>query len=193
MESNFTHDNQHNHPDSSPLSDTQLTPPAASVTLPPIKIKAPKPKAKSAPPPLLSLQITNPITYIKAWWKKLIGNDGIKLTIQIKPLTAIALALVFGGAGYGFGRLNLPQPMIQYLPYPSPAAVKQVEPEWKETAFTGKLQTAQGKYFLTTTSAEAITLEVPHTINLKPLVGKRILVVGSYNKSRQSHESLWYS
>jgi hypothetical protein len=52
-----------------------------------------------------------------------------------------------------------------------------------ETAFSGKLQTANNKYFLVTTSAQAITLEIPTAINATKLVGKRVLVTGKYNKT----------
>lgn len=135
-------------------------------------------------PPLVDLKITNPVAYLKAWWKKVIGNEGIKLTLQIKPLTAIALTLIVTGVGFGLGRLTIPQPLIQYVPYlvqPTPGPSPTPSP-WRETAFSGKLQVSGTRYFLVTTSAEAITLDVPATIDLSKLVGKRIMAVGNYNK-----------
>ena len=56
---------------------------------------------------------------------------------------------------------------------------------WKETAFTGKLQysVTNKKFFLLTTSSEAITLSIPSNLDLLTLVGKRIMAVGEYNKS----------
>jgi hypothetical protein len=54
---------------------------------------------------------------------------------------------------------------------------------WRETAFSGKLQQSNQQFFLLITSAEAITLEVPSNLNLKSLVGKRIMAVGNYNKT----------
>jgi hypothetical protein len=154
------------------------------ITIDPIKVNITTEKTKtssSAPPPLINFQLTNPIVYIKAWWKKLIGNEGIKLTLQIKPVTAVILALIFCGAGFGVGRITIPDPLLPYLPIASPTPTPSPNP-WRETAFTGKLQFANNKYFLLTTSAEAITLEAPTTINLAKLVGKRILIVGQYNK-----------
>jgi hypothetical protein len=148
-----------------------------------VKVTGSSPAKKvAADPPLFSFQVSNPITYIKAWWKKLVGNEGIKLTLQIKPLTAVTLMLVFSGVGFGFGRLAIPEPLVQFIPVlPSPTPIPTPDP-WKETAFTGKLQFASPRYYLTTSSDEAITLEVPATINLKPLIGRRILVIGRYNK-----------
>lgn len=151
------------------------------VTKTTIKSKTSK---SSSVPPLVDLKITNPVTYLKAWWKKVIGNEGIKLTLQIKPLTAIALTLVVTGVGFGLGRLTIPQPLIQYVPYlvqPTPGPSPTSSP-WRETAFSGKLQVSGTRYFLVTTSAEAITLDVPSSIDLSKLVGKRIMAVGNYNK-----------
>jgi len=42
------------------------------------------------------------------------------------------------------------------------------------------------KYYLITTSAEAITLEVPVNIDLASFVGKRILASGNYNKGTRT-------
>ena len=138
----------------------------------------------STDPPLFSFQVTNPVTYLKSWWKKLVGNEGIKLTLQIKPLTAVMLMLIFSGVGFGFGRLAIPEPIVQFIPVlASPTPIPTPSP-WKDTAFTGKLTfTKPNNFFLVTTSAEAISLTVPSTINLTPLIGKRILVTGNYNKT----------
>ena len=137
-------------------------------------------------PPLVDLKITNPITYLKAWWKKVIGNEGIKLTLQIKPLTAIALTVVVSGIGFGLGRITLPAPIVHYIPILQPPAATPTPSPWRETAFTGKLQVSGTRYYLLTTSAEAITLEVPGSINLAKLVGKRIMAAGSYNKGTRT-------
>ena len=137
-------------------------------------------------PPLVDLKITNPVTYIKLWWKRIIGNEGISFSFRVKPLTAILLAVVITsiltGAGYGLGRISIPEPLVRYVPQfatsPSPSP-------WKETAFTGNLKYTENskKYYLVTTSSEAITLEVPGNIDLSKFVGKRILASGNYNKT----------
>jgi len=139
--------------------------------------------SKKAIPPLFSFQLTNPIVYIKSWWKRIIGNEGIKLTLQIKPLTAMALTLVISGTSFGLGRITVPQPLFQYVtifatPKPTPLVTPNL---WKETAYSGKLQVSGTRYFLLTNSSEAITLEVPEVVNLSKLVGKRIMAVGLYN------------
>ncbi|OGV97379.1 hypothetical protein A2W24_06650 [Microgenomates group bacterium RBG_16_45_19] len=162
----------------STLKPNQGGPPTVTKTVTKIK------QSKSTLPPLFSFQLTNPVTYLKAWWKKLVGNEGIKLTLQIKPLTAMTLTLIVSGIGFGLGRLTIPEPLIQYVPMlANPTMAPSPTPSpWRETAFSGKLQVSAAHYYLVTTSAEAITLEVPPNLNLAPLVGRRIMAVGNYNK-----------
>jgi hypothetical protein len=156
----------------------------------PVKVNVTVGKTSSPnPPPLINFQLTNPIVYIKAWWKKLIGNEGIKMTLQIKPITAIILVSIVCGASFSAGQLTLPTSLVTYYlagASPTPTASASASPTtdvWVETAFSGKLQTANNKYFLVTTSAQAITLEIPTAINATKLVGKRVLVTGKYNKT----------
>ena len=44
------------------------------------------------------------------------------------------------------------------------------------------------KFYLITTSTEAVTLEIPDGFNLLPFVGKRILAVGSYDSKNKTLE-----
>ena len=137
------------------------------------------PGTPSSDPPLVDLKITNPVAYFKKWWAKIIGNEGVDFRLHFHPLTAMAIALVIVTVGFGLGREAGPAPSPTPAPTPSP------EPVLKDTAFIGTLQYSDQttKFYLVTTSTEAITLTVPDTINLKDLVGKRILAVGQYNKS----------
>ena len=116
------------------------------------------------------------------------GNEGIDFRFRIRPLTAIAIAAVIASIGFGVGNFVLPYklPFFEYkTPKPS-ATPKPVE--WKETAYIGTLKYSEitEKFFLvTSSSAEAITLDVPDNINLTPLIEKRILAAGNYNKSQR--------
>jgi hypothetical protein len=62
-----------------------------------------KPAPIAGDPPLISLQVTNPVTYLKLWLSKFLRNDEISLTIRIRPSalisTAIAIAILMGGLG----------------------------------------------------------------------------------------------
>ncbi len=134
-------------------------------------------------PPLVDVKVTNPLTYIKRWWARIIGNEGMEFRFRIRPLTAIAVAVVFASIAFGVGRFVLPF-TIPFFKYNNPEPLPTIDP-WRETAFTGTLQFSDStkRYYLLTTSSEAITLEVPTNIDLKDLVGKRIFAAGKYNKS----------
>lgn len=138
-------------------------------------------------PPLVT--VTNPVTYLRRWWDKVMGKEGIDLSFKIHPLTAILMVAVTATIGFGAGRISVPEgikiPFFEFGVIPSSKLSPTDEPVWKETAFSGKLQYSVNtkKYFLVTTSSEAITLEVPDYIDLFTLVGKRIMAVGEYNKS----------
>jgi len=134
-------------------------------------------------PPLVDVKVTNPVTYFKKWWNKIIGNEGIEFRFHIKPLTVILISLAVASAAFGVGRFALPTTFPTTTPSPTTAPL-----EWKDTAFTGTLQFSQttGKYYLlVTSSSEAITLEVPEILDLKDFVGGRVFAAGQYSKSKR--------
>ncbi len=145
--------------------------------------------SKQTDPPLVDVKVTNPIEYIKIWWNRIIGNEGVDFSFHIKPLTAIAISIAIASIGFGLGRFAIPAinlPFLKINTYPSPSSTPTTSEVWKETAFTGTLQytSATNRYFLiTTSSSEAITLDVPSNIDLNELIGKRIFAAGNYNKS----------
>lgn len=147
-----------------------------------------------AEPPLLDVKVTNPVTYIRRWWAKVIGNEGMELRFKVRPLTAMAIAFVVTTLSLGIGRWGLGQaiPFFRYEEIkPVEAAVKvpTATPEvWRETGFTGTLQYARplGKYYLITTSSEAIALVVPAEIDLGDYVGRRVFAAGKYNKAART-------
>lgn len=141
-------------------------------------------------PPLVT--VTNPVTYLRRWWDKVMGKEGIDFKFTIHPITAVLITATVATIGFGAGRFSVPNGIkIPFFEFgnndvtPKPSST--IEPVWKETAFSGKLQysVSNQKYFLLTTSAEAITLEIPTNIELLTLVGKRIMAVGEYNKSEK--------
>jgi len=151
--------------------------------------------AKKAEPPLVEVKVTNPLTYIKKWWEKVINNEGIDFNLKVRPLTAIAIAIVVASLAFGVGRFVLPPgikvPFFQFkyeenaIPTPTSTPASEESVVWKDTAYTGTLRFSEetNKYYLVTTSSEAIKLEVPETINMHVMVGKRIFAAGKYNKT----------
>ncbi len=73
-----------------------------------IKATVEKPDLREKEKPLVDLKVTNPITYIKSWWKKIIGNEGIEVKIKAKPLTVIAMTIITLTVTLGIGKVVLP-------------------------------------------------------------------------------------
>src|SRR5258706_16425706 len=102
---------------------------------PPIPTPVPQPKKSShsyIDPPLFSFSITNPINYLRKWWRRVISREGIDLRLRIHPVTAFVIISMVGGASFGVGRFTVPQPVAQLIPqwilHPNPTP----DP-WKET------------------------------------------------------------
>ncbi len=141
----------------------------------------------TAEKPLVEVKVTNPVTYLKNWWNKVMGKEGIDFSFRIHPVTAVAMAVAIALVSFGAGRFSINIPFLKYEVVNSPAPTP-TPLIWKETAYTGTLQfsTSTGKFYLmVTSSSELITLEVPENINLTDYVGKRILAIGNYNKSKK--------
>lgn len=135
----------------------------------------------STDPALVSVKVTNPITYFKIWWKKVIGNEGMDFRIHVKPLTAIAIVFIIASGSFGVGlmvKLASNTPVVKYVPA---FAASPTPNPWKETAFSGVLKQVGGTFYLVTTDAEAITLSTSQEMNLNAFLGKRIFVKGNYN------------
>jgi hypothetical protein len=132
---------------------------------------------KDPDPPLVnaSFKITNPIIYIKNWWKRLIGNEGV--TIKIKPVTALLIVTVFVSGGLTLNFLNT---LRQVTPIVGPYIPVIGSDVLTERAFTGTLETNSKGTFYLITNLELITLSTTK-LPLNALVGKRILVSGQYN------------
>ncbi|MEK7188715.1 MAG: hypothetical protein AAB685_02590 [Patescibacteria group bacterium] len=175
-----------------PTRDSQgrFTPSSDALKVPPVSISIKPNKAgdsdKGDVPDLVSLRVTNPVTYLKIWWARIMQNEGMDFRFRVRPLTAIAISLIVFSLTFGLGGILLPFniPFIKIAPLvPSPA------PEvLRETGFTGTLKFASNtqKYFLLTQSSEAINLEVPTTIDLSKFVGRRIFASGKYNKATRT-------
>jgi len=114
------------------------------------------------------------------------ANEGIDLRLRVKPLTVFGVSLIAFSLAFGLGGVVLPVAFpglkLNGILYPSPTPTP--ETIWKDTALKGTLtksNTIPVKFYLVTTSTEAVTLEVPVGFNLITVVGKRILAVGTYN------------
>lgn len=153
-----------------------------------------KPDLRKKEPPLINLQVSNPIIYLKSWWNRVIGGEGVDLRFKIQPLTAIAMTVVIATIGFGVGRVTLSstKPYIQLISNtnsetiratPNPTNTPAPANPWRNTAFSGTLKYSlvDNRYYLITSSSEAITLSVPDNVELNSLVSRRIFATGKYN------------
>lgn len=148
-----------------------------------ITVEKIKPDLRKKDPPLVDIKVSNPITYIKSFWKRVVGNEGMEIRIKIKPLTAILITVIVISLCLGVTRVILPfkipflEVNTEVTPTPTPISSRQ-------TAFAGTLRFIKdNEYFLETNSSEAIGIEIPENVNLKKFVGRRIFAKGEYYES----------
>lgn len=151
------------------------------VDSPLLKVKKEKIDLRKKEPPLVDVKVTNPITYIKSWWKKIIGNEGIEVKVKVRPLTAIAISIILITVTLGIGYFKLPF-KIPFFEYGIKEESFPPNPIFRETAFSGTLRydALKRKYYLLTESSEAINLTVPKNIGLNEFKGRRIFATGYY-------------
>lgn len=143
-------------------------------------------------PDLVSFKVTNPLVYIKAWWKKIMANEGFEFKFKAKPITAIAISVALFSLVFGLGGFVFPT-IFPFLNFNNTNAVVATESptpssDWRETALKGTLKKTTSvpiRFFLLTSSDEAVTLQAPDYITLDKLIGKRILATGNYSQKQK--------
>lgn len=149
-----------------------------------VEAKKMKPDLRKKEPPLVDVKVTNPLTYIKSWWKKIIGNEGVDMRIRVKPLTAIAISIIVLTITLGIGKFVFPF-KVPFFVYTTENKSTPVSDDngYRNTAFTGTLRHTllSNRYYLITSTSEAINLELPDNIDLKGFVGRRIFATGKYH------------
>ena len=149
-----------------------------------ISVENVKPDLRKKDPPLVDVKVSNPITYIKSWWKKVVGNEGVEIRIKIKPLTAILITIIVVTLCLGITKVVLPFniPFLEFNSESTPTPIT-----FRQTAFAGILRflESNNKYFLEINAAEAITLEIPENINLDKFIGRRVFALGEYHDSER--------
>ena len=98
----------------------------------------------------------------------------------------MALTIIVASLGFDIGRFTLSseKPYVTFVrTSPSPSSIL-----WRETAFIGTLRFSEpnNRYYLVTSSSEAIALEIPENVELSNLVGRRIFAAGSYSEAKRT-------
>lgn len=118
------------------------------------------------------------------------ANEGIDVRVRARPVTVFGIAVIAFSLAFGLGGVVLPFafPWLK-VNSPIPTATPTATPDtWRETALKGTLKKTTAdpvKFFLLTSSDEAVTLQAPSYINLSNLVGRRIFASGSYNQKQK--------
>lgn len=127
-------------------------------------------------PPLIDLKITNPVTYLKKWFKRVLGNEGIIFSFRIRPLTAILMAITIAalvtGTGIGLGRfvfgVGIPEEVI----------------------YTGTIyKSNEGNYYFITFNFQAFSLKRKQDQNLSKFTNQQVLLKGKLNKKESNLEA----
>lgn len=138
------------------------------------------PNTKASDPPLFSFQITNPVTYLKRWWGKVMANEGVDFHLKIRPITAIAMVAAISSGSFVLARVTVPEPIVKYIPQLAPSPSPN---PWREAAYTGTFKNINNRYYLSTGEGESIILDVPSSVNIPKILNRRILATGQYNTS----------
>lgn len=129
-------------------------------------------KYQKEDPPLLDIKITNPVTYLKLFLRRLLQNEGIDIKVRIRPLTAIAMFLAFATffAGTGFSVAQL------FFPNSSPILKRQV-------TFEGIVKrTDNGAYYLSLSDNQLYRLQPKTSADYRQYINKEVLVKGNLTK-----------
>lgn len=120
-------------------------------------------------PPLVAVSVTNPVTYLKLFIKRLLKNEGIDIRLKIKPLTVIAivtgLSLSFG-TGFNVARM--------FFPNSSPILHRSI-------TLQGNIQRSEtGQYYLSLPDNTLWTLKsTSNNVNLSNYIYKQAVVKGN--------------
>ncbi len=115
-----------------------------------------------------------------------------KVKFKAKPITAIAISVALFSLVFGLGGVVFPTlfPFLNINNTNEVVATDSPTPssDWRETALKGTLKKTTSvpiKFFLLTSSDEAVTLQAPDYITLDKLIGKRILATGNYSQKQK--------
>ena len=77
-------------------------------------------------PPLIT--VTNPVTYFRLWWNKVMGKEGIDFKFKIHPVTAFLISFGLGAGIFGAGRysVNIPFLKLEAIPTIKPAPIPEL-------------------------------------------------------------------
>ena len=120
-------------------------------------------------PPMVAVQVTNPVTYFKKWVGKFLKNQDIDIHLKIKPFATIGLILAFtavGGTSFSIGRY--------FFPNSSPIFHRAI-------TLQGTIQRSEsGQYYLSLPDNTLWTLRPKsNNINFNNALNREVLIKGN--------------
>ena len=70
-------------------------------------------------PPLVDVKVSNPVTYLRRWWDRVMGKEGVDFRFTIHPITAFLIAFGVASAFFGIGRYSVNIPFLKYQIIPT--------------------------------------------------------------------------
>lgn len=153
--------------------DEEKQPDEPIVQTPPLIHASEAKEYKKDDPPLINLQVTNPITYFKLWLKRLLKNEGIDFRLRVRPLTAIAIGLAvaafFTGSGFGVAKL--------FFPNSSPILKREV-------VYQGRIQRNEtGQYSISLPDGYTYRLNLTNpSLTLENYLNKQVQIRGNLTR-----------
>jgi hypothetical protein len=82
---------------------------------------------------------------------------------------------------FGIGRISLINQVAKYIPILATPLPSPSPNPWRQAAFTGILRKQGDKFYLVADEPQAISLDVPSSVNLDKYLGRKILATGLYD------------
>ncbi len=134
---------------------------------------------KKDDPPLIDLKITNPVTYLKKWWKIILSREGINISFRIRPLTAILMTISIVSIFTGIG---LTVTKFYFLPLIVPSNLVSTE-----SFYSGTVYKTQNQIYLMTSSEKVYPLKKPPP-NIAQFFNQKVVIKGKLDKNTNTLE-----
>ncbi len=133
----------------------------------------------SEDPPLVDIEVSNPVTYFKHWWKKIMGNEGmnLRMSLKIKPLTALGITIIIASFGFGIGSWSTQKALAQ-TPIGQYITIKNIE----NKAVVGRIHylTANDSFYIISSDDRAIKITNFDKNQLFSYIGRKVIIIGQY-------------
>lgn len=165
----FAHENNSGDSNPQPVPNPPNLPNTSNSYPSPVSFTQNNKYSEKNDPPLVAVSVTNPVTYLKLFLKRLLKNEGIDIRLKIKPLTVIACVLALSTAfGTGFNVAQI------FFPTSSPLLHRSI-------TLQGNIQRSEtGQYYLSLPDNSLWTLRPKNTnIDFSNNINRQVMIKGN--------------